>query len=237
MKTSDSVKAITLAIIVICLLETIFGYAVFSIQNTTYKVENITLVENNVIPINEIKTPDIQKLGEVSTTYEIVTEIEVAEGVSLEEIQKQEIEARKNKIVYENMTLGELSEQLDKSLSSTLANKGYLFADYATSVGVDPYLAVAIALHETGCKWNCSNAVNSYNNVGGMMGSNGLLRFNTLDDGIKAFIDNLYRNYVSQGLTTPETIGGKYAASSTWSSQVNSYINEIKAAQAFIFLI
>ena len=43
-------------------------------------------------------------------------------------------------------------------------------------------------------------------------------------------MNNLYKNYFSQGLTTPETIGPKYAASTTWASQVNAYINDIKAA-------
>mgnify|MGYP002511620479 CR=1 FL=1 len=33
------------------------------------------------------------------------------------------------------------------------------------------YLAVAIVLHETGCKWTCSKLVRECNNVGGMKGS------------------------------------------------------------------
>ena len=45
-----------------------------------------------------------------------------------------------------------------------------------------------------------------------------------------AYMENLNRNYFSQGLTTPETIGPKYAASTTWATQVNAYINSVKAA-------
>ena len=231
MKKIDSVKALLLAITIICLFEFAFGFSVKSLESKTYKTENAVMTENNTIPSIKVETANIDKLDiEPVVVLDINYELDIAEGVSLEEIEKQKMEARMKEVVYDNMTLGELSSKLDRSLNSTLANKGYVFADYAVSKGVDPYLAVAIALHETGCKWKCSNAVNSYYNVGGMMGSNGLLHFNSLDEGIKAFIDNLYNNYVAYGLTTPEVIGPKYAASTTWPVQVSSYINQIKAA-------
>ena len=43
-------------------------------------------------------------------------------------------------------------------------------------------------------------------------------------------MDNLYNNYVAQGLTTPELINPKYASSATWATQVNRYIDRIKAS-------
>ena len=90
-------------------------------------------------------------------------------------------------------------------------------------------------MHETGCKWNCSTLLKQCNNVGGMKGSPGCnggsyKAFATLEEGISAYMSNLYNNYFSVGLTTPETIGPKYAASPTWASQVTTYMNEIKAA-------
>ena len=100
-------------------------------------------------------------------------------------------------------------------------------------MGIDPYLAVAISMHETGCKWNCSRLVKACNNVGGMKGSPGCggayASFPTLDEGIRAYMNNLYKNYTSKGLTTPEAMGPKYAGSSTWASNVRSYMNEIRA--------
>ena len=230
MKKIDSVKAFLMAITIICLFEFAFVFSVKSLENKTYKAENNVKMEDNTIPSIKVDMANIDKLDiEPVVVLDINYELDIAEGVSLEEIKKQEMEARMNQVVYDNMTLRELSSKLDRSLNSTLANKGFVFADYAVSKGVDPYLAVAIALHETGCKWSCSNAVNSYYNVGGTMGSSGLLRVNSLDEGIYAFIDNLYNNYVSHGLTTPEAIGPKYAASTTWAEQVSSYINQIKA--------
>ena len=134
-------------------------------------------------------------------------------------------------IVYDNMTLEELAIKLDKSLNSTISGKGYLIASYSLEKGVDPYMATAIMLHETGCKWNCSYLVNSCNNVGGQKGSGcgSYSYFPSLDEGIKAFIDNLYKNYISYGLTTPSEINPKYAEDPNWSKKVNKYIETIKA--------
>lgn len=128
----------------------------------------------------------------------------------------------------------ELVRKLNASLNSTLAGTGETFAKYAIELGIDPYLAVAIVLHETGCKWTCSSLLRECNNVGGMKGSPGCnggsyKSFSSLDEGIKAFMNNLYNNYYAKGLTTPETIGPKYAASSTWASQIRNYMNELKA--------
>ena len=134
-------------------------------------------------------------------------------------------------IVYDNLTMEELASKLDRTLKNELAGKGYLYASYSLEKGVDPYLAVAITMEETGCNWNCSNLVKTCNNVGGMKGSGcgSYGYFNTLDDGIKAFIDNIERNYVAYGLTTAEAMNPKYAENPLWSRNVNNYINKIKS--------
>ena len=137
-------------------------------------------------------------------------------------------------VVYQDMTMNELAEKLNRSLNSTISGQGYLIASYSLEKGVDPYLAVAIMLHETGCKWECSTLVKSCYNVGGQKGSpscgNGSYRrFSSLEEGIKGFIDNLAKNYYAYGLTTPEQMNRKYAGSTTWASKVNAYIEQIKA--------
>lgn len=149
--------------------------------------------------------------------------------------QEQVVEEAVPAIVYDNLTLDQLSEKLNRSLSSTLSGQGYLFASYSLELGVDPYVAVAIALHETGCKWKCSTLVTQCNNVGGMKGSpscgGGSYRsFPTLEAGIRSYLENLSRNYYSVGLTTPELMNSKYAASPTWAAQVNSYVGQIRAS-------
>lgn len=137
--------------------------------------------------------------------------------------------------VYRGMTIEELAAQLDKSLKSTLEGTGYLFATKCIEAGVDPYIAVAIVLEETGCDYGtCSSLVRNCYNVGGVKGnpscgSSGYLRYASLEQGITSFINTLSRGYFSQGLTTPETIGPKYAGSSTWASKVNKYISKIES--------
>ena len=131
---------------------------------------------------------------------------------------------------YDGLTVEELASKLDRFLKNELSGKGYLYASYSIEKGVDPYLAVAISLEETGCSWNCSKLVKTCNNVGGMKGSGcgSYGAFATIDDGIRAFINNIYKNYVAYGLTTADTMNPKYAENPAWSTNVNAYINKIK---------
>lgn len=165
---------------------------------------------------------------------EYKTTNEIRSTANYVEVEKEEmvlVEKEEELIVYDNKTLEELAEQLNKSLNSTISGKGYLIASYSLEKGVDPYMATAIMLHETGCKWGCSRLVRECNNVGGQKGSGcgSYGYFNSLDEGIKAFIDNLERNYISYGLNTPDEINPKYAEDRNWSKKVNKYIEEIKA--------
>ncbi len=136
-------------------------------------------------------------------------------------------------VVYEGMTMEELSAKLNRSLTSTMTGKGELFASYSLQRGVDPYLAISIMLLETGCKWTCSALVTSCNNVGGQKGSpnckGGYRSYPTLDDGIRGFIDNLADNYYAKGLTTPEAMNSKYAESGAWAVKVNNYMSSVRA--------
>ena len=140
-------------------------------------------------------------------------------------------EIRKASVVWDNLTMDELSEKLERSMNSSLKGKGRLFATYSIELGLDPYLALAITLHETGCSYSCSGLVRTHNNLGGLKGANGkYLAFPTLDDGIKGYLNILYKRYYSKGLTTPEKMNSSYAQSKTWATRVNWYMNKIKAA-------
>ena len=136
--------------------------------------------------------------------------------------------------VYEGMTLEELAAKIDRNLGTDIiAGKGMLIATECTNKGVDPYVATAILLHETGCRAKCSNLARYCNNFGGQKGSpscNGgsYKRYDTMDEGIVGFIDNLYRNYYAVGLNTVESIGPKYAEGDTWIANINWYVNKIR---------
>jgi len=148
-------------------------------------------------------------------------------------VDEEVIEEQAPIIVYDNMTEDQLTEKLNRSLPSTLSGTGYIFSSFTAQTGMDPYLSVAIVLHETGCKWGCSDLVNSCYNVGGMKGAPGCYggeyqAYSSLYDGINSYLNRLYYNYYANGLTTPELINPIYAESSTWASQVNAYMNEVR---------
>ena len=183
-------------------------------------------VDNYVIKKKTSSTANYVTIEELISSG---TKYEVSVLDALEEV-KEELEPIPE-IVYDGMTLDELSDKINRSLNSTISGKGYLIASHSLEMGVDPYMATAIMLHETGCKWGCSYLVNACNNVGGQKGSGcgAYAYFNSLDEGIMAFINNLSRNYIDYGLTTPELINPKYAEDPNWSKNVNKYIEQIKA--------
>lgn len=187
-----------------------------NISVNDYEVKRTNSSTANYMNIDELINTNINNQSSIMQHYNVVKE-------DLVEIEEP--------IVYDGMTLEELSNKLDKSLNSTIAGKGNLIASYSLEKEVDPYMATAIILQETGCKWECSYLVKTCNNVGGQKGSGcgAYSYFNSLDEGIKAFIDNLYNNYISYGLLTPEEINPKYAEDPNWSSNVNKYIETIKA--------
>lgn len=190
--------------------------------------ENVEVQDNNTNNSEE----DDQSLSEDSEIQNQSTNIEKESTIENNDDSTSTTEIVEPVIVYDNMTLDQLGEKIDRSLNSTISGKGYLIASYSLEMGVDPYLATGIILLETGCTWECSSLVQSCNNVGGQKGSGcgSYKYYETLDEGIKGFIDNLYNNYYSYGLTTPEQMNSKYAESTEWASKVNSYIEKIKAA-------
>lgn len=132
--------------------------------------------------------------------------------------------------VFKGMTIEELTSKLNKSLKGVLANQGYLVATRCIELGIDPYLAVAIMLHETGCNATCSRLARVNYNVGGMRGRSGWQKFDSIESGINGFLNNLYKNYYKKGLNTPEKMANKYAGGSTsWAGKIRNYMRSIEA--------
>lgn len=183
------------------------------------------------IEVKDLKQSDTMKESTDSSIIKLLTlndifVYEESELVALVPVEEPEVE-----IVYNGMTLEELGEQLDKSLKNELSGNGLFIASYSLEKGVDPYIATAIMLHETGCKWNCSRIMRQCNNVGGKKGSGcgSYQYYESLEQGIKKLIDYLSKNYFKKGLDTPEEINKKYATDKTWYKKINKYVKEIKA--------
>lgn len=136
--------------------------------------------------------------------------------------------------VFDGLTIEELATKLDKNLGNDImGGKGYFIATNCIEKGVNPYIATAIILHETGCGTKCSNLARYCYNVSGQKGRPGcnggsFKKFDSLDDGIMGLINNLYKNYYSVGLDTVEKIAPKYAEGNTWAGKINYFVNKIK---------
>lgn len=129
----------------------------------------------------------------------------------------------------------------ESGLETYLEDKGVFkghakdFFKYGSEYDVDPALVVAICMSETGR--GTSTAVTKRNNPGGLMGNGGGFSFDTLEEGIEAMIENLSRNYIKMGLTTPETIQPKYCPvgasndptglNNNWLTTVNFFLDEL----------
>lgn len=221
-----SIRAIVMAMIVIILGNIISTF--------DYETKNDRVVNSDTKLLASYK--EFNKF-DYETEYELVekynsSKVEVVDVIIPEE--EVDLSDKYPEIVYEGMTLEQLGEKLDKNLKSTLSGYGLVIAKYSIEYDVNPYMAEAIILHETGCgNGSCSGLVKRCNNVGGMKGGpscgNGSYkRFNTLDEGIKSFVRNLSNNYIKKGLKTPEQINTRYAESNAWAGKVKYYMNKIE---------
>lgn len=185
----------------------------------TLGVTSASMYYSNVNKKNKIVLADT--LMDPATINEEMVSDEI---ITTPEIKEEKI------IVYENMTYEELVDKLNRTLSSDLTGMGYAYATYSLELGVDPYLAVAISMHETGCTWNCSYLLKTCNNVGGQKGEGcgEYKAYDTLEEGIYGFILNIKNKYVDYGLLTAEQMNPKYAEDPMWASKVNKYIEKIR---------
>ncbi len=194
-----------------------------NVNISDFKIQNMAASANMIIQDTNKETTEENK-----KTTDLLTAVDM-ETAPASVIVPPRIE------VYEGMTLEELAIKLDRNLGTDIvAGKGALIASECVNKGVDPYVAVAILLHETGCKHSCSRLARTCNNFGGQKGAPGCnggayKAYNSIDEGLVGFIDNLYRNYYSRGLNTVESIGPRYAESNTWVSKINSYVSQIRA--------
>lgn len=213
------------------------GIVMISIALVIQSEEQITLEKDKTIVTKDSKIQLKNMAASANTIIKEEDQEKEAEVIPIDmEIAPASVIIPPRIEVYEGMTIDELAAKLNQNLGNGyIAGKGYMIASQCIEKGVDPYVAVAIMLHETGCKYNCSTLVRTCNNVGGQKGSPGCnggsyKAFATLDDGIIGFINNLQRNYYAKGLNTIEKIAPKYAASSAWPAKIRGYVNQIRVS-------
>ncbi len=88
--------------------------------------------------------------------------------------------------------------------------------------GADYNITLAIGRYETG--WWKSYACTVKNNPGGMSRNEVPIYYDTIDEGIDAWVQNLANNYFAIGLDTPEKIAEKYCPNN---SEYASYLRKM----------
>jgi hypothetical protein len=92
--------------------------------------------------------------------------------------------------------------------------------------GIEPDIPLAIARLETGNF--TSRAFAECNNVGGMSIDEEPITYDSLEDGVDAFVGNLARNYFGKGFDDVEKISKKYCPvnAEAWAEAVQELIRE-----------
>ncbi|MCH5166530.1 MAG: glucosaminidase domain-containing protein [Erysipelotrichales bacterium] len=205
--------------------------------------DNVMKYYNEEENVPKYKVATVKKVN-TTTTSIITTLSNIEEEETVEEVVDETTKIPyevaptfedDGSIIYDGMTLTELTNKLNRSLNGYLTNTGYFFAKNTKDTGMDPYLSVSIVLLETGCKWTCSSLTTKCNNIGGLKGGSSCnggsySKYDTLDEGIAGYLGIIYNNYYLKGMDTAEKMASTYAASPVWASKVNNYINEVKNA-------
>ena len=102
----------------------------------------------------------------------------------------------------------QIETKLEKEYKCTLEHEtACKIKKKAEEYNIDWKMAVSISAWETG-HWT-SNLYHNKNNIGGLYCGE-FLSYNSLDEGVDAFVSNLKRNYFDLGLDTLEEIQKKY---------------------------
>lgn len=122
--------------------------------------------------------------------------------------------------------------------AGAFTGKGQAFIDIANEYHIDPVLMAAIAFHETGS--GTSKAIREFNNPGGLMNPatnwSTLLRFDTVEDGLRTTGRTISKLINKGGLTTVSDLGSAYAPLGAdndptglnrhWAPNVTKFTNE-----------
>lgn len=119
--------------------------------------------------------------------------------------------------------------------AGVLRGRDHLVIEASEKWGIDPVLFASIIFHETG--WGTSSAIVFFNNPGGLMGANGLMRFGRLEDGLEVMGRTLHNHIHERGATTLEALRDIYAPlgadndptglNDNWVSTITSIANDL----------
>ena len=135
-------------------------------------------------------------------------------------------------IVSGNIDNEKVNEKWKGTAGTKIEDKLEYIIKSAEENKIDPAIFISIIVNETG--YGKASAVETHNNVAGMMGSGDLFKFDSVEDGIDAAAKNLYDLYFSEGLTNLEDIGAKYAPLGVENDPTNLNANWVPNNKAFV---
>ena len=142
-------------------------------------------------------------------------------------INQKEQEA---KLLYKELDdLAKVNNKLQKELNLNNSTPREILKIACKEYGVDYILAVSIARVETGNF--TSELFLEYNNLGGLSNDYEWYKYNTLIEGINAYVSMLKLEYIDKGLDTPEKMQPKYCPGKDgehWISLVRKIMEEEK---------
>ena len=180
--------------------------------------ENIDNLQNETIP--EVSVPSLD-----ATTHTNITVIETTDPavptivVNLTDITEPS-----------NLTAAQLDAIIDARLAdinkpdARISGIGEALFKMEQEYGVNALFCLSVGSFESG--HGTSAAATSRNNLFGLIGSDGIMQFDSIDECI-SYWGRLIRNYyIDQGLTTISAIQKKYCpGSSTWTGNIEYFMD------------
>ena len=114
---------------------------------------------------------------------------------------------------------------LNQFLKGVLKGKGKAFYKAQNKYGINATFLIGIAIQESG--HGSSKIARELNNVGGMRGKKGYIRYGSVPECIDSIASNIKYNYVDKGMRTPAQIGKKYAKDPKWPQKIVAHMRKI----------
>ena len=112
------------------------------------------------------------------------------------------------------------------SQNSPMAKDAEAFVKYADQYNLDWKLVVSIAGLESG--YGKHVPAGSYNGWGWGYSNGTVMHFSSWEEGIEAVSKGLRQNYIDRGANDVYAIGRIYAASPTWATRVQYFMNKLE---------
>lgn len=210
-------KLVKKIIVFVCVVGMIFGCLLGAFSSNMNDVYALDSVEENVAKtdIDDADSFTVSKVDEKKIEREYPTD-KLVENVSRETEQVEQEPTQED--IAENTepieiwipeepedNIVELTPLEQIAAGGSMEEKIRIACDI---YGADYNITLAIGRYETG--WWKSYACTVKNNPGGMSRNEVPIYYDTIDEGIDAWVQNLANNYFAMGLDTPEEIAEKY---------------------------